>query len=250
MTEPTAKRFVFIGGTEGSGTTLLRRLLAAPSCCASLGRDIAKLSDHPDALPLFQAFEAANERLWDRLLPLPLHEKAREDFHCAAAAMLRSPAFAACSHFIFKRSFPFGGGDRHRPDLFDVVALAAESRIVLIYRDPCAATYSALRRGFDTDLRRLALRCAEHMTWLGGQLRGIGPDRVLIVSYRRLCQAPEAELARLSAFCGFALAPGDIGESLEPDADMRYRRELPPALAQWLEDFFDARRRQWQLLTF
>jgi hypothetical protein len=52
----TGKRFVFIGGAEGSGTTLLRRVLAAPSCCASLGRDIAKLPDHPDALPLFRAF--------------------------------------------------------------------------------------------------------------------------------------------------------------------------------------------------
>jgi hypothetical protein len=247
--EPADKRFIFIGGAEGSGTTLLRRLLAAPSCCASHGRDIAKLPDHPDALGLFQAFEAANERLWDRLLPLPLHEQARQDFHRAAAAMVQSPAFTGCSHFVFKRSFPFGGGDQHRPDLVDVLGLPGESRIVVIYRDPCAAAYSALRRGFDTDLRRLALRCAEHLTWLGGQLCGIDPERFLVVSYQRLCQAPEAELARLSAFCGFALEPGDIGESLEQAADARYRRELPAALVSWLEEFFYARRCQWQSLT-
>jgi hypothetical protein len=179
-----------------------------------------------------------------------MEERARDDFYRAGAAMVQSPAFADRSHFIFKRSFPFGGGDRHRPDLFDIAGLPAENRIVLIYRDPCAASYSTLRRGFDTDLRRLALRCAEHLTWLDAQLRAIDPERVLVVSYRRLCQAPDAELQRLSAFCGFAVARGDIGESLEPDADARYRRELPVALAKWLDDLFDARRRrQWHALT-
>jgi sulfotransferase family protein len=244
------KRFIFVGGAEGSGTTLLRRVLASPSTCASHGKDIAKLPDRPDARPLFRAFEEANTRLWDRLLPLPLHEEARQDFHRTAAAMVDSPAFAECSHFIFKRSSPFGGGDQRRPDLFDVFELPVESRIVLIYRDPCAASYSALRRGFDTDLRRLALRCAEHLTWLDAQFRAVDPERVLLVSYRRLCHAPNAELERLSTFCGFTLSQSDFGESLEPDTDARYRRELPAPQAGWLESFFDARRRsQWQSLT-
>ena len=249
MPAPSAKRFIFISGAEGSGTTLLRRLLASPPGCASLGRDIAKLPDHPDARPLFQAFENANQRLWDRLLPLPQHEQARRDCYGAAAVMAKAPAFAETSHFVFKRSSPFGGGDRHRPDLLDVIGLPADSRIVLIYRDPCAATYSALRRGFDADLRRLALRCAEHLTWAAAQLRCIDPERILVVSYARLCQAPELELPRLGAFCGFAIEPGELSEALIRDADARYRSELRPAYAAWLEHFFDVRRRQWESLA-
>jgi hypothetical protein len=247
---PHGKRFIFAGGAEGSGTRLLRRVLAAPACCASHGRGIAKLPDHPDAEPLFRAFEEANARLWDRRLPLPMHEQAREDVHRAAAALVQSPAFVECTHFIFKRSFPFGGGDHHRPDLFDVVDLPVESRIVLIYREPCAATYSTFRRGFDTDLRRLALRCAEHLTWLDAQFRAVDPARVLLVSYPRLCRAPDTELERLSTFCGLAVSHSDLGETLEPDTDARYRRELPAPQAEWLETFFDARRRsQWHSLT-
>lgn len=245
-----AKRFIFIGGAEGSGTTLLRRILAAPRCCASHGRDIAKLPDHPDALPLFQSFEQANQRLWDRHLSLAEHEQARQEFHRFASAMVGSPAFADCSHFIFKRSFPFGGGDTHRPDLFDAIAMPGDCRIVLIYRDPRAATYSALRRGFDTDLRRLAQRCADHLTWLAGQVAAIGRERVLIISYRRLCLTPAAELARLAGFCALPLAVEALPELLQDETDTRYRRELSGSDLAWLDDFFGQRRiRQWSALA-
>jgi len=249
MAAATGPQFLFISGAEGSGTTLLRRILAAPPQCASVGRDIVKVPDHPDALPLFQAFNEANERLWDRRLPLAMHEQARADVHRAALAIAHAPVFAACSQLVFKRSSPFGGGDEHRPDLFDVAGLPVGSRIVLIYRDPCAATYSALRRAFDTDLRRLAARCADHLTWLAAQHRGIDPKRILVVSYRRLCETPQAELERLSAFCGFALDAGDIQEPLERNADARYRRELSPSQVAWLEAYFATRRGQWESLT-
>jgi Sulfotransferase family len=240
----SAKKFIFISGAEGSGTRLLRRILAAPSGCASHGHQIAKLPNHPDAGPLFLAFEAANERLWDLMLPPAAHERAGQDFSGAADAMMNSPAFADTTHFVFKRSSPFGGGDRHRPDLLDVVRLP-NSRMVIIYRDPCAATYSALRRGFDSDLGRLALRCAEHLTLLASQTRSIDPERLLVISYPRLCQSPETELPRLAQFCGLALEPDTLPESLIRDADARYRKELAPADADWLEHFFEARISQW-----
>jgi hypothetical protein len=244
---------IFVAGAEGSGTTLLRRLLAAPECCASLGRDIAKMPDHPEARPLFSAFEAANEPLWDRALDLVAHERARQEWFRLAEAMAGSPAFADVTHFVMKRSFPFTGAPyRFCPDLWDLVDLPIDSRIVAIYRDPCAAVYSAFRRGFDTDLHRLAVRGANFLMVLASQLRAIEPARRLIISYTDLCRSPEAVFERLASFCGLPVAPilaAVQAEETHADADLRYRKELGAADAAWLEAYFDRRRRaQWDIL--
>ena len=41
------RKLIFIGGAEGSGTTVLLRLLSAPDGCVSLGGNFQKLPDHP-----------------------------------------------------------------------------------------------------------------------------------------------------------------------------------------------------------
>jgi hypothetical protein len=154
---------------------------------------------------------------------------------------------------VFKRSFPFGeDGGRRSPDLWQAVDLLKDTQILIIYRDPCASSYSALRRGFDTDLRRLALRCAEQLTWLAGQLQSLGPTVARVVDYTELCQAPDAILARLAAFCDLpaaALQAAAVSEGMAGDTNERYATELPAAQRDWLEAFFDARRRrQWETL--
>ena len=253
LTGASGKRLIFIAGAEGSGTTLLRRLVAAPDGCASFGRDIAKNLDHPEAMALFTGFEAVSRRLWDRLLTLPEHEQARQEWHRIAALMAASSGFAAATHFVMKRSFPFGPTqERACPDLWDVLALPIEARIVTIYRDPCAATYSALRRSFDTDLHRLAVRCANHLIFLAGQMRAIDPARRRIISYPALCAAPAAVLEPLAEFCGLPAAPmleAASAEGILGDTDRRYASELAPSDVAWLEGYFSPdRRRQWEIL--
>ena len=253
LTDTSGKRLIFIAGAEGSGTTLLRRLVAAPDCCASFGRDIAKMLEQPEAEELFTGFEEASRRLWDRLLTLREHEQARQDWHRIAALMAASPGFAAVTHFVMKRSFPFGPTqERSCPDLWDVLALPIETRIVAIYRDPCAATYSALRRDFGTDLHRLAVRCANHLIFLAGQMRAIDPTQRRIISYPALCAAPAAVLEPLAEFCGLPAAPmleAASGEGILNDTDRRYANELAPSDVAWLEAYFSpGRRRQWEIL--
>jgi arylsulfatase len=248
-----ARRLVFIGGAEGSGTTLLLRLLSAPDVCASLGGNFVKVPEHGDARLLAQAFEEANRRLWDRKLSYSDHEIARRDWHAAADQILNSPAFSSQTCVLFKRSFPFAQPrDQYTPDIWDALDLLARTRIVVIYRDPCAATFSALRRGFDSDLRRLAVACSEQLTWLAGQVRAIGPDLVRIISYRGLCEDPVATLAPLVEFCGIPFAPvraAALSERMDVGADRRYTRELQRSEVDWLEGFFDTRRRrQWDIL--
>lgn len=213
-----------------------------------------KAPDNPEARAIFAEMERVSQDLWDRSLGLAEHEQARQDWRRLAGAIATSPAFAGVTHVVIKRSFPFGTGEHYRfcPDLRDIVDLPIETHVVAIYRDPCAAAYSAYRRGFDTDLCRLAIRCANFLTVLAGQLRAIDPDRRLIISYAELCRAPATLCESVSGFCGLPTAPilaAAQAEAGPTDRDQRYRQELDPAEAAWLEGYFDQRRRrQWEIL--
>ena len=211
------------------------------------------MPEHPEARSLFSAFEQTSQLLWDRAQPLAEHERARREWFRLATAMAGSPAFAGVTHFVMKRSFPFTGAPyRFCPDLWDIVDLPLETRIVAIYRDPCAAVYSGLRRGFDTDLHRLAARSANFLMVLASQLRAIEPARRLVISYAELCRAPEAVFERVAPFCGLPVAPilaAVQTEGTHADADLRYRKELGAADSAWLEAYFHPRRRaQWDML--
>jgi hypothetical protein len=247
------KTLIFIAGAEGSGTSVLRRLLAAPDCCASLGQNFSKLPDHPEARRLFAEFVDASARLWDRTAPLSARLKARCDWHSAAERIGVSRVFSDRTHLVLKRSFPFGVPHGiGSPDLWDVLDLFADTRIVVIYREPCAAVYSAFRRGFDSDLRRLAVMCAEQLTRLAAYAQTIDTGLMRIISYGALCKAPDATLKPLSAFAGIpfdAISDAVRKERIMTDTDRRYASELPRSDVTWLERFFDARRRrQWEKL--
>lgn len=129
--------------------------------------------------------------------------------------------------------------------------LTEDARIVISYRDPRAAAYSAFRR-FGGDLRQVAVATADHLTFLAAQAQAIGPRRVHVVSYRALCDRPDAALAPLAQFCELplgALREAERATRLDPPADDgRYRAELTGEERRWLDRFFDERRRgQWPL---
>ena len=274
------RKFTFIGGAEGSGTTLLLRLLSSPKDCASLGGNYWKLPDYPDPephylagapdkvrywlvdgplgnypdpKPLADAFRAANSRVWDRKLSFEEQDKARLDWRAAMDHILTAPAFAETSHYLFKRAFPFGPRDRLlTPDLWDIIELWPDVRIVVIYRDPKAAIYSAFRRNFAPDLRQLAVVCSEQLTWLAGQVRAIGPDRIRIISYARLCANPRAVLEPIADFCGIRFDQVNEAirdEEMDTNSDSRWSRELSVQNCNWLNRFFHSGRlRQWEIL--
>jgi hypothetical protein len=246
---PPGRNFVFIAGAEGSGTTLLLRLVSSPDCCAALGGNYQKLPNHPEARFLADNFVAANARVWNRKLSWEEHENGRADWRAAMGAIFAAPAFAETSTYVFKRSFPFAQPrDQFTPDLWDVIDFWPGARILVIFRDPRASTYSAFRRKFDSDLRRLAVVCSEQLTWLAAQVRAIGLEHVLVISYVKLCTDPWAVLAD---FCAIRDKFNEAahGQEMDVAADLRWRRELSKRDSEWLDQFFDERRRrQWNLL--
>jgi hypothetical protein len=247
-----ARKFIFIAGAEGSGTTVLLRLLSSPPGYVSLGGSHFK---YPRAAKeLVGAFDAANHRLWDRKESFAAHAQARLDWHAANAAILASPIFAGVTRFFFKRSFPFDAPrDQYAPDMWDIYDLWRDARTIVIYRDPRAAAYSAFRRGFDTDIRRIAVVCSEQLTWIAAQVSAIGRERFTIVSYSELCVEPLKALAPLAALTDTTAGEIEAAvarEGVKAGLDDRWSRELPPEEMAWLNEFFDARRlRQWAVLA-
>ena len=157
--------FIFIAGAEGSGTTLLLRILSAPTACASLGGNYLKIPPTSGARHLVDEFRVGNAISWDGRLSESERSEGQRKWHAAWNKIVASDAFSGVQHFLFKRSFPFGVPHGQRSPVFrDITKLVDTAHFVVIYRDPRASTYSALRRGFDQDLRQLANICSEQLT--------------------------------------------------------------------------------------
>lgn len=249
---PDPRKFFFIVGAEGSGTTVLLRLLSSPRGYVSLGGSHFKYPR--PAKDLVDAFDAANHRLWDRKESFAVHAEARRDWHATNAAILASPIFEEVSRFFFKRSFPFDAPrDQYAPDMWDIYDLWPDVQTIVIYRDPRAAAYSAFRRGFDTDIRRIAVVCSEQLTWIAAQVAAIGRERFKLVSYSELCVEPLRALTPLAALSETPTAEMEAAIAKEGGVkvglDDRWSRELGADEAGWLAEFFDERRlRQWAIL--
>jgi hypothetical protein len=245
--------FIFIAGAEGSGTTLMSRLLSAPKCCASLGGLHVKVPPLEDTQALADAFQAANRFVCDRKATFADNRQAKRQWRSAWEGILESDSFAHTTHFVFKRSFPFGNPrEQFVPHLWDVEDVIGDVEFAVMFRDPRASTFSTLRRGFDQDLRRLAVLCSEQLTLLSAQAQTIPKARLKVISYSKLCLQPAATLAPLIVGFGLdrdAMHKATAQELPAPLIDDRYRRTLSSDQISYLDEFFDARRcTQWEFL--
>lgn len=246
-------RFVFLVGIQGSGTTLLTRMLSRTDCAIALGGNYVTIPrNDPEAFALVEQFDEANAALWDRKAGHERHAELRRELRRIVDSLLRLPRYSAVSHVLYKRSAPFFGGDRYRPDLADLLQAFADLRVIAIYRDPRAATCSALQRGYAENLRQCAVISDEQLTYLAAQLATLDPERWRVISYEGLCAEPRANLEMLAGFCGLpvqdVLGALEV-EELKRGLNERRRIELDQAGRDYLDAFFDARRlAQWSLL--
>ncbi|MCI0574960.1 MAG: sulfotransferase [Chloroflexi bacterium] len=247
-------RFIFIVGASGSGTTMLTRVLSGPPGVVCLGGQFTTIpATDETATLLARYFNKAITRLWDRKGPLALYQQSRQMLPHLVAALLEEEGYRNRSHVIYKRSAPFNPGDRNRPDLSDLFETFSDARIVVIYRDPRASTYSSMRRGFAENLRACAVICEEQLTYLSAQLATFDPGSYLVVNYEDFCARPEAWTGPLARFCG--LAEEDIAQAIRQEGvkartNERWQQELGTAEVEFLRQFFNSRRlTQWPLLS-
>lgn len=249
-----AYHFTFIVGASGSGTTLLSRILSAPTNTVCLGGMYWTVSQtHRQAWLLMKAFNQAITWRWDRQGTLENYARAGRLLPVIAQEFLRQPEYRDRTQIIYKRSAPFNYGDRFRPDISDLFTLFPNVRVVVIYRDPAASTYSSLRRKFAENLHQSAVITEEQLTYLSAQLATVPAGSYYVLNYEAFCRRPEQEIEPLAAFCGLPAADlqrAGQAETIKSTENEKWRRELDPAGVAFLESFFDARRRQqWPLLS-
>ncbi len=244
-----AYRFIFIIGASGSGTTLLARILSTPDNALALGGNYTTIAEGEAGHGLMLAFNLATEQLWDPHAGQAAHAEARVRTSRVVNRLLALPALADKTHIIYKRSAPFFKGDRHRPDLSDIFELFDEPRVIVIYRDPLASTYSSLRRGFAENLRQMAVICEERLTYLAAQAATLASEQYRLIQYEDFCANPGQYAAGLAEFCGFpeetvrqAIAAAEV----RPDRIDHWRAECSPEEVRFLTGFFSPRRMaQW-----
>ena len=212
-----------------------------------------KVPPSEDAQVLTEEFQSANSLACDRKASFTENREAKRQWRAVWERILTSSSFVDTTHFVFKRSFPFGSPrERFVPHLWDVDDVIGDVQFTVMFRDPRASTFSTLRRGFDRDLRRLAVLCSEQLTMLSAQAETLPEDRLNVVSYSRLCLRPAETLAPLVTCLGLDSneVHAAIAQELPgPLVDDRYERVLSPDQVTWLDEFFDNRRsRQWEFL--
>lgn len=135
------KTFLFITGVEGSGTTMMLKVLDTLDNIAVLGGNYWS----PDLQPLAEQFNVLTERLWNKTHQLAHAEKKRiiQDINTL-------PIPPQYSHVVHKRSFPFLD-EHHWPSLTDAKNFATDTKILIMQRNIMDNTQSILRRGFESN---------------------------------------------------------------------------------------------------
>ncbi|MBC6955887.1 MAG: sulfotransferase [Chloroflexi bacterium] len=246
-------RLLYVSGASGSGTTLLAQILAAaPQVVTVAGKHRTLSREKDPAFRLAKRINWTTRDLWDRHGDVSLYAQARQALPRLVQELLQYEQHAATTHLVIKRSSPFYRGDRYRPDMQDIVDLFPNSRILVIYRDPRAATYSSFRRGFAPNLHNMAVVCEEHLTLLSAQLQALDAGSYMAFRYETWMQHAQAVTRDVAAFAGLpeqVLLDATERKRLDSSKNDQWRNELSPEDAAFLDTFFNEKRtRRWGFL--
>jgi len=189
---------IFIVGMHRSGTTLLEQMLAGHADVAALG----ELYDFTSAM------RYTTDRHCKGVIEAPLVERARSvDLSVAG------------KRYVDGVSWRLGGSryftDKLPSNFLNVGFIAhalPQAKILHMVRDPVETCFSNLRELFSDanpysyDVQELA----DYYQWYAQLMKhwhSRFPGRILDVEYARLLTEPEAQLRRVSEFCGLAFAP-------------------------------------------
>lgn len=165
--------FLFITGIEGSGTTMMLKLLDAVAEVAVLGGNYwtPELGKEAHALNKLTAKLWNEKKICSRAEKKEIFEKIRE---------LELPSHY--THVVHKRSFPFLDTN-HFPHLVDCKKMARFCRILNMRRDHAANSRSILRRGFESDNEMAAMRTETAVKRLEIELEALGIDGIMHIDY-------------------------------------------------------------------
>lgn len=246
-------RLIFLSGAEGSGTTLLTRLLSSPDNVVTIsGKHRTIPREDQEVFKLAKKFNDLTKTLWDRKGTMQAHLNAKLEMPKVIEKFSTYERYRHVTHLLMKRSAPFYKGDQYRPDIADVLDLFPNARIIFAYRDPRASTFSMYRREFVENLREAAVICEEQLTYFAAQLSTLSREMYRVVNYESFCAFPEKLATDLATFCELPL---DVilkaiqEEKVDATRNDLWQKELTGEEINFLNDFFNSRRKaQWKLL--
>lgn len=251
----------FVIGVQGSGTTMMSRLLGYPANAeVILGNHISIAGGRESMLVKYFRFrrrsgvggilddlEWSSATFWSRKASVKSAEKAKASFMKAVDRFKEVPKYAHVQNLIFKRSAPFYVGDSHRPDLLDILDMFPSAKILVMLRDPRASAYSALKRGFVNNIRYSAIICEEQLLLLDARLKAIDEKTCHIVNYKAFCNDPEIHIGKIAEL--FSMDEAELLKSVKKEGLVKnkneaWRNKLSKEEVEFLDAYFDNRRMQ------
>lgn len=233
--------FFFVAGASGSGSTVLAQVLTNLRGSLGVGDAHRTLT-----LPIAEKFTEASQLAWERLTDFKSH-----DFHMSRLKKMLS-IIETMQHqeqvdrIVFRRSTQ--NGDTVRPDLVDIMGVFPYAKVLVAYRDPASAAYSAYSRRLGHTLRHCALQQEEQLTLLSAWVGLFPSDRVMVVEYEDFCARSRRYDGALSEFCGvdvddmysvISAYPFDRAEAFA------WTKSAKEEDVSRLMEFFSPRKSQW-----
>jgi hypothetical protein len=243
---PPPDPLVFVGGSERSGTTLLRNMLTAHPELAVPNespftfrtyREMARRGQEGDVALAWQLLqETSRFKQWR--LPLEEVEAMLREHPPASYADLIRVIFAAYARW---RGKPHAG-DKTTANALWFPWLADQfpgSRFVHVLRDPREVCMSRVVQIFNKGgMVGAAEHWRAHVAGAREAMPALG-DRILEVRYEELIAAPRAQLERLVEFLGIGFDPVMLQYGRAPDVlpqhgqDVHAREPLQTELRRW-----------------
>lgn len=239
------KQMIHVTGASCSGSSVMATILSNIPTMAGIGEDHPGIDHY-----MKEKFIEANILTWDRLASFRDHGYHMSRLVKTLGGMSGLDMLAEYTHFVFKRSAMVG--DKYRLDMNDILETFPNSKVLIMYRDPKAATWSSLKNKTGENLRHCAVMQADQLTVMNSQIRTNPRKRILVVSYEGFCKSPKNMASVISGFCETetslfmdSLLKTDIRKS----SQNQWREEANNEETDQLDQFFRTRNSQWRELS-
>ncbi len=190
----------FIAGVEGSGTTLLLKLLDEIEDFACLGGNFIS-NNH---LKAGEELNRLTTALWAS--PQPSTQEQSDIISDINAVCVEDPV----NSVVYKRSYPFSGSNLI-PDLADTQKMGRQTKIILIRRHFFDNVNSILRRDFEKNMDDALSRIVLGYRKLYKQINTLisSGHQLLILDYHRLIDS-DSRQSELTLLAKYVDAPPHI----------------------------------------
>ncbi len=197
---------VFVAGVEGSGTSIMERLIGAHPSVLQTKHTYEHPLERPDCgrIELLQRISVSwkiqriLDDLWETRPTCPHHSRL------TALSMLRkikTPDTTVST--VIKRSYPSGRPGTIFPVIQDLAELGSGLKVVRMERPADETMASILRRKFVTDEAAAKQRSLDGLALVNAQVDKLDPKDLLVIEYHELVSNVSTVCQELEQFLGF-----------------------------------------------